>query len=368
MRIRNFFFKWSEMESANPLPRVLVVGSGGVGAMAAFALSQAKKSSVTLVVRSDYGKIKDHGYTIESVVHGTLEGWRPEHVCPSVTAAAETGIFDFVVVTTKNIPDGQATCEDIVRPAVTCGHTTLVLIQNGIGIEEPMFDAFPGCAVLSGVLLIGLAYKDGVVKHLHKDRLYLAPFDHEEINGMAQTELFAKIYQNSDPLLNTVIVELSARRSRWEKLVNNAVFNPVTALTGLDINRCQINGANETVFSPAMDEVIAIAASDGVEIDPSAKSRFLHVADGSFFASSMLVDLRKGQLVEVEVIVGNVLRIAQRNNVLAPVLATLYLLLRMVQFRTKESLGMIHMNEKDYVGHSSDDYPAIFAALNNKHS
>lgn len=347
------------------IPKVLVVGSGGVGAMAALALSLNKRSTVTLVVRSDFDLISTSGYTIDSAIHGKIAGWKPQHVSPSVSAAAsDFGPFDFVVVTTKNIPDGYMTCEQIVAPAVVAGHTTLVLIQNGIGIEEPMISAFPKCPILSGVLLIGLAYAKGVISHLHKEQLYLAPFDNPTVSpevSKARTAEFAAIYRQQDGL-NIVHVEESAKRSRWDKLVNNAVFNPVTALTGLDINRCQINGANSTIFSAAMDEIIAIAASDGVQISPETKHRFLHVADGSFFSSSMLVDLRKNQLVEVEVIVGNALKIANRNGVAAPVVSTLYLLMKMVQFRTKEAVGLVKVVEADYVGRNSDEYPEIFSS------
>lgn len=332
--------------------------------MAALALSLNKKCSVTLVVRSDFDLISTSGYSIDSVVHGKIDGWKPEHVSPSVTvAAAEHGPFDFIVLTTKNIPDGYATCEQIVAPAVAVGHTTIVMIQNGIGIEDPMISAFPACPILSGVLLIGLAYSKGVVWHLHKEQLYLAPFDNPTVApevSQQRTAEFAAIYRHADGQ-NIVHVEESAKRSRWDKLVNNAVFNPVTALTGLDINRCQINGANDTVFDAAMDEIIAIAASDGVKISGETKHRFLHVADGSFFSSSMLVDLRKNQLVEIEVIVGNALKIAEKNGVAAPVVSTLYLLMKMVQFRTKEAAGMVEVVQSDYVGHSSDEYPEIFA-------
>lgn len=346
------------------VPNVLVVGSGGVGAMAAFALALNKKCNVTLVVRSDFDLISSSGYTIDSAVHGKISHWKPQQVSPSVSAAAEHGPFDFVVVTTKNIPDGYLTCEEIIAPAVVAGETTIVLIQNGIGIEEPMIKAFPKTPILSGVLLIGLAYANGLVLHLHREQLYLAPFENPTVApeiSKARTDEFAAIYRQKDGL-NIVHVEASAKRSRWDKLVNNAVFNPVTALTGLDINRCQINGANSTIFSAAMDEIIAIAASDGVQIPSETKHRFLHVADGSFFSSSMLVDLRKNQLVEVEVIVGNALKIAARNGVAAPVVSTLYLLMKMVQFRTKEAAGLVKVNQADYVGRNSDEYPEIFAA------
>lgn len=345
-------------------PNVLVVGSGGVGAIAALSLTLNKKCSTTLVVRSDYDQVLKSGYTINSVTYGTYANWKPDHVARLVDEAAQNGPFDYVLVTLKNIPDGPITCEDVIRPAVTDGVTTIVLFQNGIDIEKPMIAQFPHCAVLSGVSIIGSSNVNCVVNNLHKDIVILAPFENPNISAEVaaqKTAEFASLYQNDDPGVNSVLVEPSAARSRWDKLVNNAVLNPITAITGLDVNRCQINGANKNLFAPAMDEVYAIAASEGVTIDPSAKNKFLHVADGSFFSSSMLVDLQKSQLVELEVILGNPLRTAARNEVSTPILSTVYELLKMVQFRTKERNGLINIDEKSYRGRNSDDYPDIFA-------
>lgn len=346
-------------------PNVLVVGSGGVGAIAALSLSLNGKCNLTLVVRSDYDKVCSSGYTINSVTYGNLDGWKPQNVARSVAEAAEQhGPFDFVVLTTKNIPDGPAKCEDIIRPAVTDGLTTIVLIQNGIGIEVPMVEQFPNCAILSAVSRIGSANINCVVNNLHKDLIRLAPFDNANIDPTvlaAKARKFGLLYQNDDRSVNEVTIEDKAATARWEKLVNNAVFNPITAISGLDINRCQINGANAAIFGPAMDEVYAIAASEGVEIDPASKDKYLHIADGLFFSSSMLVDLQKGQLMELEVILGNPLRMAARNGVSTPILSTIYEMLKMVQFRTKERLGLVSINEADYKQESSDEYPAIFA-------
>lgn len=349
------------------LPKVLVVGSGGVGAIAALSLTLNGKCETSLVARSDYARLVDSGYTFNSVTYGQISEWRPHKIFPSVSEAAANGPYDFVVLTTKNIPDGPVTCEDIIRPAVTDGYTTIVLIQNGIGIEKPMIAEFPHCGVVSAVSLIGSANHGCVITNLLKDTIFLAPFENPNVDrttSMELTERFAALYQNRDEKVNTVVVEKSAARSRWDKLISNTVLNPITAITGLDLNRCQINGANSSILGPAMDEVYAIAASEGVTIDPATKNKFLHLADGSFFQLSMLVDLKKGQLVEVEVILGNPLRMAARNGVQTPILSTVYELLKMIQFGTRERIGLIKVNETSYKGRNSDEYPEIFAHEN----
>lgn len=58
--------------------RVLIVGTGGVGTLAAYALEVGGKASVTAVMRSNYDVVKEKGITIDSIEHGhDIKGYRP---------------------------------------------------------------------------------------------------------------------------------------------------------------------------------------------------------------------------------------------------------------------------------------------------
>lgn len=58
--------------------RVLIVGMGGVGAMAAYALECGSLASVTAVLRSNYSIVKEKGFDIDSIEWGQdIRGWRP---------------------------------------------------------------------------------------------------------------------------------------------------------------------------------------------------------------------------------------------------------------------------------------------------
>lgn len=56
---------------------VLLVGSGGVGTMAAYTLEQGGKASVTAVLRSNYKTVSDNGFQINSIQHGQVKNWKP---------------------------------------------------------------------------------------------------------------------------------------------------------------------------------------------------------------------------------------------------------------------------------------------------
>lgn len=58
--------------------RVLVVGCGGIGTVAALNLHLGGACHVTMVLRSSYQKVLEHGFRIDSFDHGIIEGWRPD--------------------------------------------------------------------------------------------------------------------------------------------------------------------------------------------------------------------------------------------------------------------------------------------------
>jgi ketopantoate reductase len=102
----------------------------------------------------------------------------------------------------------------------------------------------------------------------------------------------------------------------------------------------------ESVSIPAMHEVIAIAKADGMQLPEDIVNLVVHSDDGDWFEPSMRVDVKKGNPMELEVILGNLLEVAKELNVETPVLTVLYNLLKVVQFKLKEGQGMFSLPEK----------------------
>uniref|UniRef100_A0A8H7K7Y5 Ketopantoate reductase N-terminal domain-containing protein n=1 Tax=Bionectria ochroleuca TaxID=29856 RepID=A0A8H7K7Y5_BIOOC len=93
---------------AHPKVKVLSVGMGGVGTMAAYALEIGGRAEVTAVLRSNFEAVQKKGFDIDSLEHGhDIKGWRPTHIRRTIPNVAEEELsgFDYIVVTTKSIPE-----------------------------------------------------------------------------------------------------------------------------------------------------------------------------------------------------------------------------------------------------------------------
>lgn len=61
---------------------ILLVGGGGVGTIGAFNLERGGLADVTVVLRSNFDKVKSDGFDIISSDHGVVKGWRPSRSKP----------------------------------------------------------------------------------------------------------------------------------------------------------------------------------------------------------------------------------------------------------------------------------------------
>lgn len=343
---------------------VVVVGAGGVGVVSSLSMYHAGKCELSMVVRSDYDHVLSEGYTIDSCDYGEVRGWRPHNVYRDVEEASKSGkFFDYIVITTKNIPDGprSSTMPVLCKPFLESNSnidpdrlTSIVLIQNGIDIEKELIttlkpEDYNNYVVLSGVEIVG-STKVGKahIKHVGTDNLSIGAFDPDDKRAIESAKKFAVIYDAGDK--NHVEFDERVRYSRWKKLLYNAAINTTTAIVGLDVPRTIEFGYEDhtksALFLPAMHDIVNIAASEGIVIEEKFIDFFVNISAKRMFTPSMCVDVQKGQLMELEVILGNPLKVAKQNGVETPTLTFLYNILTIIQNKLKEQNGLLKFDEK----------------------
>ncbi|KAL4784998.1 ketopantoate reductase PanE/ApbA C terminal-domain-containing protein [Aspergillus varians] len=332
---------------AQEKPRVLIVGTGGIGAMSAYALDQGGKADVTAVLRSNYDAVSKAGFEIDSIQYGSISGWRPANIrqtIPDVTAESLPP-YDFILVTTKNIPDVPPSVADIIAPAVTSSKTAIILSQNGLNIEGPLISRFPSNPVISSVSYLGATqHPPGKILHDDYDVQKIGAFTNPNVPpGVAEdaAKRYIDIYDPNRKL--EITYDPDVCRARWRKLVYNASYNSVAAILLLDTPRMRMSKhIIDDLIRPIMREVIAAAEACGVTGFPEDLPEMVIRADptDTGFKPSMCQDAEKGAFMEIENIVGEPLREGEKRGVPMPTLRTVYGLLKGLQLKVMESKGL----------------------------
>ncbi|KAF2767801.1 putative 2-dehydropantoate 2-reductase [Teratosphaeria nubilosa] len=327
--------------------RILLIGSGAVGTMAAYALEAGGQAEVTAVLRSNFDVVTRQGFSIDSIDHGRgITGFRPSHIRKTIPHVTEEHLppFEYVFVSTKNVPDVHPNVLDIIAPAVTPGHSSIVLFQNGLNLEKPIIEHFPDNVVLSGISLIGAnETSHGHIKHDEPDVNKIGPFPNQSVPA-EQAEASAKDFVNIYSACGKVDCQYDddVAFTRWRKLVYNSSYNVVAAIIGMDVIRMRMSRiVIDDLVLPAMKEIRATAKAAGVDLPEGLEQKFITIdSHEGWFMPSMGQDMLKGNFVEMENIVGEPVREAERLGVQTPVLKTCYGILRGLQLRTKEARGL----------------------------
>lgn len=310
--------------TSEPKPRVLLFGAGSVGTIYLYLLSRV--ASTTAVCRSNYDVVKKDGFIINSAIFGQGIHFKPNVVRDCEEAATnDSGPFDYIMICSKAIPD---TIPQLIRPAVTTGHTAIVLAQNGVGIEQEYREAFPDNPIVSGVLYLPATQRPvGVIKHGEIEVIQVGDYPASASHGKA--EAFAKLIQSAG---GTAELNEDIQTRRWKKLLINASWNPICALAySKDTEVLESSKEASDMVRAVMLEVRDVAAAYGYTITEEqvmdqlgrAKAR---VPKKAGIEPSMFQDVQAGRRIEVEAIVGNPMRMGKAKGVACVRLEMLYVL------------------------------------------
>ncbi|KAG0652137.1 Oxidoreductase AFT12-1 [Hyphodiscus hymeniophilus] len=326
---------------------VLIVGAGAVGAFYASRLAQVPNCQVSVVCRSNYKAVAANGFKVDSPKYGSYT-FTPHRTLANPREASDSNIvWDYVVVSTKALPDVSDDSEILVG-LVKEGHTAIVLIQNGLGVEEPYTKRFPAATVLSAVTIVSAAQTEpGVIKHNRWTRISIGPYlpgstDTTIHNGDGKTAIernktFIKALQDGGVKDAEDYSHAKLQMVRWHKIAINASMNPSAVLSNGSTNNAMsadpelhrhLKGVMEEVLSVAPKVLGTPLPTDLATPEQILKSTMKNTSGSK---PSMLLDWEQGKKMELEVILGNPIRIAREKGLEMPRLQSLYALLRMSQ-------------------------------------
>lgn len=300
--------------------RVCIVGLGAIGTFLCHSISHVKHLSIDVVVRTN-----SHAQLIRN--DGTCLWTKEEKLVfmpNKVYVAGEKPdyLYDFVFLCTKHLfsLDWFSLLDSLVYPE----KTKLCIVQNGIFIEEKFKNHYPSNLIISIVpqLMVERADDPFAFRHYALNKFIYGIY--------AGPEFVTPPLQLFNGGLGDFIFSQDIQKVRWEKLLFNSTMNPMSVLLShLTIITIFNSSAGASLFRNICDELQILSQLDGHPISSSA-IQFYKTAiseNASHYKTSMRRDFDSHKELEIEAILGNIVRFAAEKNATCPVLTTLYQLL-----------------------------------------
>jgi 2-dehydropantoate 2-reductase len=306
--------------------RVAIVGAGSVGGVVAWFMNKAGQAPVVVAREATAALLRNEGLTLKSA-----SGDETIPVAAS-TDPASLGPQDLVIVGFK-AHDWESGLP-MVAPLV--GPDTIVLpLLNGIpwwylnglhaGFGERRLSSVDAHGAIDGAIPARQIL--GCVVYIGANR---PAANIVTWNGRKRLAIGEPLVPRDDRLSKVVAflkaggVDAEAttdiRHEVWNKLLGNAAFNPLSAVTGATVDKIIDDPAVREIAKGMMGECVAVARSLGVEGLPELDKRLELPPTLVGVKTSMLQDMEAGRPLELGAIVGAIAELGRRIGVPTPLL------------------------------------------------
>ena len=241
-----------------------VIGSGAIGGYYGGKLAKAGQE-VHFLFRSDYEYVKKNGLQVDSC-DGSF------HIqANAYNNTADMPQCDVVLVCLKSVNNDKL---KKLLPPLLHPRTLVVLIQNGIGVEEDVQRDFPGVQLAAGLAFICSAKtENGRVNHQCYGSINLANYSCKD-----EALMQAVVSEFREAGIETGLVEY--HEARWKKAVWNMPFNGMTVALHAQTDELLKHPATRQLIREQMMEVVGAARALGVNgVDEAFVDKMIQMTD-----------------------------------------------------------------------------------------
>ena len=310
--------------------KFVVVGAGATGAFLGAHLARVGED-VTLIARGPHlAAMRAQGVRVQSP-----EGDFVAH--PAATddwEAIRAADVVFLTLKAHSLPEIAPRLGSVLGPAAA-----VVTAQNGI--PWWYFERLKG--PLAGTRLESVDPGGVIARHIDARRVIgsvvwpatqiVEPgvIEHVEGNRFTIGELNGSRSERCQAIAAALIkaglkcpISRRIRHDIWLKLLGNAVFNPLSALTRATLVEIATQPATRAVARAMMEEADSVARGLGVELSVGVDQRLAGAEQVGEHKTSMLQDVEAGRPLEVDALVGAVVELGDLLGVPLPHLRTVY--------------------------------------------
>ena len=300
--------------------RYVVVGSGAVGGFYGIRLANAG-AHVQFLVRHGADEVRAHGLDLispEGDLHlsdvSVAADWAALRACDVLLVAVKATSNDDV------LDQLRAHADRLLTPGAG-----ILLVQNGIGAEQAFAAAAPGREVLAGLAFL-CAQRTGphTVTHLDFGALTLASHTPDD-SPAGVTRLMHTIAADLTAAHTAALLDDDLVRARWRKLMWNIAFNPLSVILDATTDQLMADPTAVALARCLMTEVAAACAAEDRALPQGLVEDLLAAtARMAPYATSMKLDADAGRPLELEAMLAEPLRRAERFGVAMPSVRVLH--------------------------------------------
>ena len=278
-----------------------IVGCGAVGIYYGGRLAEAG-NEVHFLFNSDYDFVRENGLNIKSI--------NGDFILTNVNAykdPAQMPKCDVILVCLKTTNNYLL---NSILPHIIEKNSTVVLIQNGLNMEQELSKSFPTIGIIGGMAFIcSNKVGKGAINHLDYGKLTLGVFQNVDDTTFSKIcfdfESSGVPIEKSDNLLH----------SRWKKLVWNIPYNGMTVILNTTTDALMKNPKSRQLIYDLMLEVIDAANFCGANIDKEFADQMMVYTDNMRpYNPSMKLDFNYTRPLEIEAIYSNPIKSAKENG------------------------------------------------------
>ena len=295
-----------------------VIGMGAIGGYYGGRLAHAGRE-VHFLSHSDYQYVLQNGLRVDS-----CDGdFHLPHI-NAYGASKDMPKTDVIIVGLKSVRNHDVLPE-LLRPIIH-DNSIVILIQNGIGLEEDLLKIFPGLQIVAGLAFICSAkVGPGHVSHQCYGSINLGNYscNQEQFEVLLHDILDAGIQAAEVPYME----------ARWKKAVWNMPFNGMTVALNTSTDRLLKNPATRQLIYDQMMEVIGAANALGVEsLTADFADKMMQMTDEMVpYSPSMKLDYDFHRPMEIEYLYTRPIAEAKKAGFDMPKLAMLEAELKFIE-------------------------------------
>ena len=313
------------------MKQIMMVGAGSVGGFFGAHLAKNNPNVSFLLRPRTLEAVKRNGLTIKSA-----KGNFTVHP-PAASDPRQLATPDLIILAVKAYDLDEVMTQ--LEPVLT-ERTVILTLQNGIDTEDRIISRLHRDCVVGGVAFIySKIVEPGVIEHYKRGGVAIGELMGHKSERVSQ---IAEMFKQAG-----ISCQLSEdiRKSKWEKMCWNCVFNPLTVVIDDKVAKALDHPEMAGVIRQIVGEVAAVSAAVKVPLAPDMAEKVVKwTQELRDIHTSMYDDWKGKRPTEIDYLNGYIVRVGRELGIPTPVNEALTAMVKTITEKELSGPGIVRID------------------------